>query len=64
MTLALIGQRKGHSLNCISNSKEVRDLQKDFSEDIGLASILEKKKSGTERTLTNEKENGTEMPIL
>ena len=39
-------------------------MQKDFSEDIGLSSVLENETSGMERTLANHKENETKMPIL
>ena len=34
-------------------------MQEDFSEDIGHSSVLEKKKSDMDRTLTIQKENGT-----
>ena len=55
---------KGNSLNCISNSKEIRDYAKKYSEDVGLSSVLEKKISGMERTLRKWKENRTKMPIF
>ena len=39
-----------------SNCKKIK--QKDFIQDIGLFSVLIKKKSGTERTITNLNNNG------
>ena len=37
--------------------------QRSFSEDIGHSSVLEMKKNGMERALTNQKEDGTNKPI-
>ena len=39
-------------------------IQIDFSEDIGLSLVLDKKMSGLTRTLTNRKDNGRNMSIL
>ena len=43
--------------------KKRRFTRKDFSEEIGLSSVLEMKKNDMERSLTNKKENVTMKPI-
>ena len=56
--------KTGNSLDCISNSKEVRDYAKrGFSEDTGHSSVLEMKRNCMERIITNQKENETMKPI-
>ena len=56
--------KNGNSLDCVSTSKRSeRSRKKDFSEDIGHSTVLEMKKNGMERTLINQKENGTRRPI-
>ena len=51
--------KKGNYNECFSNNEKVRDFaKKDLRWDIGLFSVLVKKKNGMERTVTNLKDTG------